>query len=166
MKKKTPLLKVFFSKTCLSLVVMLLTLAGFQGCSVNKAIKNPSYKDLSILKPGTDRAQIIAELGAPVATIKENGDTVDIFKFKQGSHTTTKIVKGVGYTVLAIGTLGLSEVVLWPAETTLGSGANIELKAVYDENSVVKDVKIYRDDRWIKLSKLKGTKNKASDKEN
>jgi len=145
-----------------SLFVIAATLF-IQGCSVSKAIDNPSYKDLSILKQGTERARVIAEIGAPIATIQENDDTVDVFKFKQGSHTTTKIIKGVGYTVLAIGTFGLSEAVMWPTETALGAGAEIELKVVYDKNYTVKQVKIYRDDRWIKLSELKPTEEEPED---
>jgi len=157
MKLSELFIKAKIRRFWFSIIMIFAALVNIQSCSVSKTVKNPSYKDLSILKKGTDRAQIIAELGAPVATIKENGATVDVFKFKQGSHTTTKIVKGVGYTVLAIGTLGLSEAIMWPAETTLGAGSNIELKVVYDSSYVIDSVKIYRDDRWIKLSDLKAT---------
>jgi hypothetical protein len=138
-------------------IFMVTLIVLLQGCSISKTLDNPTYKDLSILKKGSERARIIAEIGAPVATIEEYGDTVDIFKFKQGSHTTTKIIKGVGYTVLALSTFGISEAVMWPTETAVGAGSDIELKVVYDKKYVVKQVKIYRDDRWIKLSELNQT---------
>jgi len=126
-----------------------------QACSVAKTMDNPDYKDLSILKPGNERAAIIAELGPPIATIEENGQQVDIFKFKQGAHGGTKAAKAVGYTLVGIATLGVSELLLWPTETYAGAGAEMQIKAVYNKDYRLDHIKVLKDERWLKLDELK-----------
>ncbi|MGE5306688.1 MAG: hypothetical protein ACM3TN_25570 [Alphaproteobacteria bacterium] len=63
------------------LVLFLLTNSG---CSVYMAAKQPGEKDPTVLRPGTDRSYVIAELGAPTWSGEKNGEKTDIFIFKQG----------------------------------------------------------------------------------
>jgi len=55
------------------------------GCSVFMAAHQPDYKDLSFLKVGVDRDNVLINLGVPAVTEKDkNGNEVDYFKFRQG----------------------------------------------------------------------------------
>ena len=57
------------------------------GCSVYMAAHQPKAKDLSVLTPGTQMGQVIAELGAPICTGEMEGDKADVFSFTQGYST-------------------------------------------------------------------------------
>lgn len=53
-------------------------------------------KDLSVLNPGTPRATVIDELGAPATTSKSRtGQTVDVFTFVQGTAESSKTPRPV-----------------------------------------------------------------------
>jgi len=137
-------------------IAILLTLAlSIQACSTVKATQGPDRKDLSVLDIGTDRHRVLAELGKPVVTEKDqNNNTTDVFKFRQGLHGAAKAGKAIGYSLLAVGTFGLSEVVTNPAEGALGKGAEIQLKVVYDASNKVKEVVVLKDGRWIPIQGL------------
>ncbi len=51
------------------------------GCGVYMAANQPRQKDLSVLREGTPRSRVIAELGSPVWTGQKDGNTVDVFAF-------------------------------------------------------------------------------------
>lgn len=140
----------------LSLFVPLLLLVSMiQGCSVVKATNGPDSKDLSVLERGTDRYEVIAELGQPILTENdENGHKVDLFKFKQGQNGAAKAGKGVLYGVMAVGTFGLSEIVTSPLEGAVGSGAEMQVKVVYNDQYRVDNVNVLKDERWIPVQKV------------
>lgn len=95
------------------LSLALLTLAG---CAVVKATNQPGAKDLSVLDKNTPRANVIAELGAPVMSEVKAGKTVDVFNFVQGYSTTARTARALGHGLADIATLGLWEVVGTPIE--------------------------------------------------
>jgi len=140
----------------LSLFVSILLLVSMiQGCSVVKATSGPASKDLSVLERGTDRYEVIAELGQPIMTENdENGHKVDLFKFMQGQHGAAKAGKGVLYGVMAVGTLGLSEVVTSPLEGAVGRGAEMQVKVVYNDQNRVDNVNVLKDERWMPMQKV------------
>ncbi len=146
----------------LSLPIILLTL---QACSVVQATNGPDSKDLSVLNPGTDRFRVLAELGQPVVSEEDDsGNKVDVFSFVQGTNTAFRAGRAVGYGLLAVGTLGLSELITSPAEGALGDGAEIQVKVTYDTDDAVDEVEVLRDERWIPIQEL-GTEEESGETE-
>ena len=134
----------------LSKVISLILVSFLVACSVNKATDGPSRKDLDVLKIGNDRYAVIAELGEPVLSEKNNVDIlVDVFSFEQGNHALFKGLKALGYGVLAVQTLGLSELITNPVEGTLGQGSKIQVAVKYSDDNKVTEVAVIKDDRLI-----------------
>ena len=130
-------------------------LAGFlavavAGCSVVQATSGVDTKDLSVLKVGADRYQVLAEFGHPVVTENDSdGTKVDIFKIVQGTSKGSQAGRAVGYGVLAVATFGFSEVVTSPVEGTIAKGAEVQLKVGYDSDNKVDEIYVLKDDRWL-----------------
>ena len=71
------------------------------------AAKQPEKKDTKMLAVGVPRAVILAEFGAPVSTVKNGDETVDIFSFKQGYGKAAKFGRMMFHGVADVATLGL-----------------------------------------------------------
>ncbi len=125
------------------LIICVLTVflgLSFSGCSVFMAAHQADYKDLSFLKEGVSRDEIVTELGTPVATEKDDhGNAVDIFKFRQGFGKGNKAVRMLGHGAADFFTLGLWEVVGTPSEAIF-NGKDIAIKVTYDEFNKAKDI--------------------------
>jgi hypothetical protein len=103
-------------KTILILLCALALL--FQGCSAFMAGKKQTKKDLSVLRVGGNRDDIVAVLGAPYQTQRfEDGQVKDTYKIVENAPTEgMKTVEVLGNGVLSIGTLGLWEIVGTPIQ--------------------------------------------------
>ncbi len=135
--------------------ILVFAVAALTACSVVQATSGPESRDLSVLDKGTDRFQVLAELGQPVVTEKgDDGRRYDIFSFKQGQHGAAKAGKAVFYGVAAVATLGISELITSPLEGAAGKGAQIKARVIYDGNNKVDEVEILQDDRWIPVQEL------------
>ena len=135
--------------------LLVLTIFILQACSVVQATNGPESKDLSVLKLSTSRDLVIAEFGKPVLTeTNENGNKYDIFKFMQGQHGAAKAGKAAIYGILAVGTLGLSEIVTSPVEGATGNGAEMQIKVTYKDKKVT-EVTVLKDERWVPVQKIK-----------
>ena len=109
------------------------------GCSVFMAAKQPEKKDTKMLAVGVPRAVILAEFGAPVSTVKNGDETVDIFSFKQGYGKAAKFGRMMFHGVADFATLGLWEIIGTPVESGF-DGNNIAYQITYDQNDNVKTV--------------------------
>lgn len=107
-------------------------IASTMGCAASRALNKESPKDYSVLKKGTDRDLVRAELGAPQTSTE--GEKCDVFSFAEGSGGA-KYVRAIGYTVLAIGTLGVSEAITNPVEASVGKD-KVRLRVCYKDNRV------------------------------
>ena len=119
-------------KNCTKNLLMascLLCILGLIGCAANRALNKESPKDFSVLKNGTERDLVIAELGSPLPATESN--RCDLFSFVAGSGGY-RYLRAVGYSILAIGTLGISETVTNPTEASIGKD-KIRLRICYDE---------------------------------
>lgn len=125
-------------KLGLSTVLVLGTL-NMTGCSVFMAAKQPEKKDTKMLVVGVPRAVVLAELGAPVSTVKNGDETTDIFSFKQGYSKGAKFGRVVFHGVADVATLGLWELIGTPVESGF-DGKNIAYQVVYDKNDNIKNV--------------------------
>ena len=115
--------------SALSLFTLLaLSLAG---CSVFMAAKQPPKKNLGVLKEGTPRSMILAELGQPVASETKDGKRVDVFSFIQGYSKGAKAGRAVFHGAADVLTLGLWEVVGTPTEATF-DGNKMAFEVTYD----------------------------------
>lgn len=100
-----------------ALTALLAALLLGPGCSVYMQSQRPDPVDLSSFKPDMPRMQVVSRLGTPTATIAHNGQSCDVFRVYTGPHgaagrAAVMLLEGAA----AVFTLGLSEVVLAPAE--------------------------------------------------
>lgn len=112
---------------------------------------------LSVFTTGTHRDEVLAEMGQPTATeTNDNGFKYDIFTFRQGQHGGVKAGKAVAYGFLAFASLGVSEIVTSPIEGA-NKGAEMKIKATYDESKQVSVVDVMHDGRWIPVQEIEDT---------
>ena len=83
---------------CLAALALLF---GLNGCAVYMAANQPDKKDLEVLKVGTPRSVVVAELGAPIQTMTRNGAKVGLTGFCLGGAVT--IIGSVHVPELAAG---------------------------------------------------------------
>ena len=95
------------------------------------AAKQPPKKTLGVLKEGTPRSMILAELGQPVASETKDGKRVDVFSFIQGYSKGAKAGRAVFHGAADVLTLGLWEVVGTPTEATF-DGNKMAFEVTYD----------------------------------
>lgn len=107
------------------------------GCAASRALNQEVPKDYSVLKKGSDRDLVRAELGTPTLSATE-GSNCDVFSFVEGSGGF-KYFRAIGYSVLAVGTLGISETIANPIEAAVGHD-KVRLRVCYDDNNRVKTV--------------------------
>jgi hypothetical protein len=98
------------------------------GCAASRALNEPSKKNYDVLRPGTNRDLVRAELGDPLKSVAR--DECDVFSFQEGS-SGWKYLRAMGYSILDIGTLGISEVVTNPVEASVGKD-KVRLRVCYD----------------------------------
>jgi len=116
--------------------------AALGGCSVVMATRQPGYKNLDVLKPGTERDLVIAELGAPAVTEKAGNNTrKDVFRFIQGYSKGAKASRAVFHATADLFTIGLWEVVGTPTEAYF-DGKKITVRVFYDAHDLVTDSKV------------------------
>src|SRR5207253_3509135 len=95
--------------------------------AATRALNQPSGRDLDVLRPGTHVDLVRSELGEP---LKSGHDNCEVFVFRRGS-SGWKYLRAMGYSVLDVCTLGLSEIVTNPVEASVGSD-NVRLRVCYD----------------------------------
>jgi hypothetical protein len=121
-----------------------LFLASLSGCAAVKAARQPDKKNLGVLHEGTQRAQVIAELGAPTYTKpKPDGTVEDVFAFKQGYSKGVKMTRAFGHAAADVATGGLWEVVGIPAEIW-ADGTEVQVLVTYDQDERVKYRRIFK----------------------
>ncbi len=109
------------------------------GCSVVMATRQPSRKDLGVLKPGTERDRVVAELGAPVSTEKlDAGGRKEIYTFVQGYSSGVKASRAIFHGAADVFTFGIWEAVGTPIEGAF-DGKKISVRVIYDADEKVKE---------------------------
>jgi outer membrane protein assembly factor BamE (lipoprotein component of BamABCDE complex) len=102
------------------------------GCSVYKVVAQPGPADLTGIRPGTPRQELIGRLGAPVMVdTDQHGRKQDVFQFQSGFHHASKL-RAIPYLAADVFTLTLAELVLWPLEITAMEAATCSGMATYD----------------------------------
>ena len=116
---------------------LLVLATALSACSASKALESPDEKNFGVLTPGVHRDLVRAELGSPQSSVA--GAECDVFSFPEGS-TGWKYLRALGYSVLDVGTLGMSETITLPVEKQTGKTPvqvrvcyNGEQRVVYSE---------------------------------
>ncbi len=119
-------------------ILLIISIAAWgSGCSIYMAGKQPDKKNLDVLAKGMPRDTIIAELGKPISTVKnEAGNKVDVYKFIQGYSKGAKIGRAVWHGTADVLTLGLWEVIGTPVESVY-NGDEVSYEITYDKNDCV-----------------------------
>ena len=89
-----------------------------QGCSVAMASKEQTRKDLSVLRVGGDRDDIVQVIGAPYMTTRnDDGSCKDVYKIVEDAQSKeAKTLSVVGHAAMDVVTLGLWEIAGTPLE--------------------------------------------------
>ncbi len=111
------------------------------GCSVYMASTQPGERDISVLKEGASRSQVIAALGAPIWSGEKGGGKVDVFRFTQGYSKGAKVGRALFHGVADVLTLGLWEVLGTPIEV-VASGTDTKVELTYDGEERVKTFQV------------------------
>ena len=127
--------------------------ASAGGCAAMKATQQPGKRDMGVLHDGVPRTHVIAELGTPVWSEKRDGETVDVFTFKQGYAKSTKAARALVHGAADVATFGLWEVVGIPAET-LADGTDVQLEVHYTPEQIVSRVEVIKGDKAVNPPKL------------
>ncbi len=120
----------------IALACLCLISLNLAGCAVYKAAAAPSQKDLTVLKPGTSRERVIAELGAPIRTEKTGDHRKDIFTFVQGYSTGSKSGLAIVTAIEDIATLGAADFALRESAEER-TGKKMTVAVYYDESDLV-----------------------------
>ena len=118
---------------------LLCTALLVQGCAVHMAAEKQTKKDLSVLRIGGNRDDIVRVLGAPYMTQRnEDGSCKDIYKIVEGAGSKgTKTLAVAGHTAMDVLTLGLWEIVGTPLELATREQATMFI-LYYDTDSKLK----------------------------
>lgn len=127
----------------IGLLAILFLAAVSSGCSISKAITQPGKKDLTVLLPGNQRAQVIAELGQPSHQETIAGTQRDVYSFKQGYTKPVKIARAVGHGFGLVATVGLWELAGYPIELAL-DGEDVNVMVDYDPDQAIAEVTYFR----------------------
>lgn len=116
-------------------LLLLCAVVLIQGCSAIMAGKKQTRKDLSVLRIGGSRDDIVQVLGAPYMTTRtDDGGCKDIYKLVENAGTEeTKTFAIVGHTAMDVVTLGLWEIVGTPLEIATQEEATVFI-LYYDAN--------------------------------
>lgn len=109
-------------------------------CSVYMATNQPPKRNLAVLRPGTERDLVIAELGAPVTSEKTSDGSKDIYTFIQGYSKLTKAGRALFHGTADLFTIGLWEAVGTPVEGAF-DGKRISVRVTFDRDGKVKEAK-------------------------
>lgn len=114
------------------------------GCSVGMAMSGKEQKDTSVVFPGAPRDVVVAKLGPPETSTKnEAGEIVDSWLIIKGNAPSGgRAVAHAGMDVL---TLGLWEVVGTPLEMGAAGEDRTRYVITYDKDNKIKDMKAIKE---------------------
>jgi outer membrane protein assembly factor BamE (lipoprotein component of BamABCDE complex) len=115
-----------------------LVAALMSGCAVVMATKQPSRKNLDVLRPGTERDYVIAELGVPATSEKFGDGKKEIYIFVQGYSKGAKAARAIFHGAADVFTVGIWEVVGTPLEGTF-DGKKITVRVLFDAQDKIRE---------------------------
>jgi len=137
-----------FAARFYAIIGLLLIVPTLFGCAAVKATEQPPKRNLGVLDAGVPRTHVIGELGAPTWSDERDGETVDVFKFKQGYAKETKAVRAFAHGAADVATLGLWEVVGIPFES-IADGTEVQVEVLYGQDQKVRSVDVIKGDHVV-----------------
>ena len=120
--------------------IVLLMSAMLTGCAPVLAAKQDNYVRVEDVKPGVHKVIALSTFGSPIQNyVNHEGNTCDIFKFRQGYRNSTKVARAMFHGAADVLTLGLWEVIGTPVEAGL-NGENLVYEVCYDKKDIVTSV--------------------------
>lgn len=124
-------------------VLLLIMLPAFlmlhSGCSVGMAAMGKEPMNTSIVYPGVPRPAVLARLGKPETSIKdEEGNYIDSYIIVKGNEPSTG--RAVVHGTLDVLSLGLWEIVGTPFEMIEGVETKSSLIIYYDSEERIKEI--------------------------
>ena len=113
------------------------------GCSAYIAASRDPGKDISVLRIGALRAQVVGSLGRPVISDTVDGKKIDVFSFKNGYKSGFNVGRAIFHVGADIITGGLWEIVGTPTEALL-QGQSKVIKVKYDAEEKVHEIFFYK----------------------
>src|SRR3954465_1320137 len=90
-----------------SLVLLSCSVVAWSGCAVAMAARQPTAKNLDVLKPGTERTAVVAELGWPLhSETGADGRRSDYYTITQGYSKGAKVSRVLLHGIADTLTLG------------------------------------------------------------
>lgn len=112
------------------------------GCAVTKAMQQPIKRDLGVLREGTDRAEVIAKLGAPLTSEKVLHGVVEVFELPHSATAISNSTTGFD-SAAAFLSFGLwkpqSRQPLIPSQR--GDGFESKVEVTYNEEQKIASVR-------------------------
>ena len=127
------------TRTIIRAAFVLVVAIWISGCSAYMAANQPPPKNFAVLKQGTQRSLVIAELGTPVHSEAGTIGKKDIYKLTHGYHGAVRAGRAVAYGAASVATLGLWEVLGTPIEG-YANGTELSVEVHYDANDQVAQV--------------------------
>ena len=127
------------TRTIIRAAFVLVAAIWISGCSAYMAANQPPPKNFAVLKQGTQRSLVIAELGTPVHSEAGPTGKKDIYKFTHGYHGAVRAGRAVAHGAASVATLGLWEVIGTPLEG-YANGTELSVEVRYDANDQVAQV--------------------------
>ena len=127
--------KVLIGEKYIVLTALTLLLAS---CSTSNIANRGEYIEQTTISKGLPRIDLLARFGSPIESkVNEDGKKVDLFRFEQGESTSGKVLKGTGTALLAVWTLGLTEIIANPVTKKTDM---VVFEVLYDEDERVDTV--------------------------
>ena len=110
----------------------------FTGCSVFMAMSGEKEPDFSYLQPTATREEVESQVGKPVESVKQDGNTVDTYEYEMGDPPNDS--RAMANLAIDFYSLLLYEFFATPLELTKFSGEDYKIKVTYGEDGKVLEV--------------------------
>ena len=131
-------------RTLLTVSCILLFLTA-SGCSIYKAATAPEPLALENVKTGAQRGTIVSVLGIPKHSEVKQDSRTEVYEFVNGSPAGSK-ARIILYVAGDFFTLGLAELVFWPAELGFGQGTEGRAVVTYGLDDISRSVLLTKKD--------------------
>ena len=109
---------------------------SLSGCSVMMAASSEEAPTMSVVRVGATKTEVEKELGRPITDLNDRGGSIATYQYFTGDEVSYE--RAVTYAVLDGVTLGLAELITFPAEALQGDKNVVTVR--YDRFDRVIDI--------------------------
>ena len=116
---------------------VLLILAALCGCSPVMEATRPDPVDITQFTIGESRVQVIQEISAPTANVKDGNNSCDVYRlYTRGPGPVTKGAIAVGEAAADVVTLALAEIIFTPMEVATKNSKHTVMMCYGEDNKL------------------------------